>query len=35
LNLLSTPVPQLTLFALLVIAAFSSGAEAAMLSVNR
>ncbi len=35
MNLLSTPVPQLTLFALLVIAAFSSGAEAAMLSVNR
>jgi len=35
LNLLSSPVPQLALFLLLVIAAFSSGAEAAMLSVNR
>ena len=35
LNLLSTPVPQLALFALLIVAAFSSGAEAAMLSVNR
>jgi Mg2+/Co2+ transporter CorB len=34
-NFLSTPLPQLTLFALLVVAAFSSGAEAAMLSVNR
>ena len=35
MNLLSSPVPQLALFLLLVIAAFSSGAEAAMLSVNR
>jgi Mg2+/Co2+ transporter CorB len=34
-NLLSTPLPQLVLFALLIVAAFSSGAEAAMLSVNR
>ena len=35
MNLASTPLPQLALFALLVVAAFSSGAEAAMLSVNR
>jgi Mg2+/Co2+ transporter CorB len=35
LNVLSTPVPQLALLALLIVAAFSSGAEAAMLSVNR
>jgi Mg2+/Co2+ transporter CorB len=35
LNVLASPVPQLALCALLVIAAFSSGAEAAMLSVNR
>jgi Mg2+/Co2+ transporter CorB len=35
LNVLSTLLPQLTLFLLLVVAAFSSGAEAAMLSVNR
>ncbi|HEV2230001.1 MAG TPA: CNNM domain-containing protein [Steroidobacteraceae bacterium] len=35
MNVLSTPVPQLALLALLVVAAFSSGAEAAMLSVNR
>ncbi|MGO9801926.1 MAG: HlyC/CorC family transporter [Steroidobacteraceae bacterium] len=35
MNVLSTLLPQLTLFLLLVVAAFSSGAEAAMLSVNR
>jgi Mg2+/Co2+ transporter CorB len=35
LNLLSSPLPLLALLALLIIAAFSSGAEAAMLSVNR
>jgi magnesium and cobalt exporter, CNNM family len=35
LNVLSSPLPQLALFALLIVAAFSSGAEAAMLSVNR
>ncbi len=35
LNVFSTPVPQLALVALLIVAAFSSGAEAAMLSVNR
>ncbi|HET7756066.1 MAG TPA: CNNM domain-containing protein [Steroidobacteraceae bacterium] len=35
MNVLATPLPQLALFALLVVAAFSSGAEAAMLSVNR
>jgi Mg2+/Co2+ transporter CorB len=35
LHLLSTPLPQLALLGLLIIAAFSSGAEAAMLSVNR
>jgi Mg2+/Co2+ transporter CorB len=35
LNLLANPWPQLALFALLIVAAFSSGAEAAMLSVNR
>jgi Mg2+/Co2+ transporter CorB len=35
LNVLANPLPQLVLFALLVVAAFSSGAEAAMLSVNR
>jgi len=35
LNVLSSPLPQLALCALLIIAAFSSGAEAAMLSVNR
>jgi magnesium and cobalt exporter, CNNM family len=35
LNLASAPLPQLALVALLLVAAFSSGAEAAMLSVNR
>jgi len=35
LNLASTPLPLLALLALLVVASFSSGAEAAMLSVNR
>ena len=35
MNLLSSPLPLLALLALLIIAAFSSGAEAAMLSVNR
>jgi Mg2+/Co2+ transporter CorB len=35
LNALWTLLPQLALFLLLVVAAFSSGAEAAMLSVNR
>jgi Mg2+/Co2+ transporter CorB len=35
LKLLATPLPVLALLALLVVAAFSSGAEAAMLSVNR
>jgi Mg2+/Co2+ transporter CorB len=35
LNVLATLMPQLALFLLLVVAAFSSGAEAAMLSVNR
>ena len=35
MNVLASPWPQLALFALLVVAAFSSGAEAAMLSVNR
>jgi Mg2+/Co2+ transporter CorB len=35
LNVLADPWPQLALLALLIVAAFSSGAEAAMLSVNR
>ncbi|HWZ63674.1 MAG TPA: CNNM domain-containing protein [Steroidobacteraceae bacterium] len=35
MNVLSSPMPQLALLALLIVAAFSSGAEAAMLSVNR
>jgi Mg2+/Co2+ transporter CorB len=35
LNVASTPWPLVALLALLVVAAFSSGAEAAMLSVNR
>ena len=35
MNILSSPLPQLALFALLIVAAFSSGVEAAMLSVNR
>jgi len=35
LKFASTPWPLLALLALLVVAAFSSGAEAAMLSVNR
>jgi Mg2+/Co2+ transporter CorB len=35
LNVLANSWPQLALLALLIVAAFSSGAEAAMLSVNR